>query len=110
MNRLYPSDRDAAEAVGGIPEDELRARDEERERELRHAEFVAWLKKQYMEDGAIWRFVVQDVSFEMAEATRFGRVEIRDFIASDGAPVLFAALSRAMREVEVERENLLDRR
>ena len=107
MNRQYPSDLDAAEAVSGIPESEIRARDEEREREQRHAKFVKWLKKEYRVDSS-WVDIVHDAAAAV-EGDITGEC-MEDFIASDGVPALFAALSRAMREVEVERENLLDRR
>ena len=110
MNRQYPSDLDAAEAVSGIPESEIRARDEEREREQRHAEFVAWLKKERFCDRG-WG-VIAHIAAESLYSVGLhpDQQPYRDFIASDGVPALFAALSRAMREVEVERENLLDRR
>lgn len=117
MNRMYPSDMDAAEAVSGIPESEIRARDEEREREQRHAEFVATLKHEYAIDGHTWSVVAQLAadSLSCSDASRgvngkAAALPYVDFIVSDGVPALFAALSRAMREVEVERENLLDRR
>lgn len=118
MNAL--SDRDWRDVVFGFSEAEMVAREEEETREKETTEFVDYLKEEYGIPhlggirGFRWlamsAFVAVD-HFERPEALRNAPATYQDkyaeFADRYGWPAVFGALSRAMREIEQERERLL---
>jgi hypothetical protein len=118
MNRRYDSDLDAAEAVAGIPEDELIARQAHLDRETRWTDFVAWLRAESLRPEYLrlpWVNIATcavDAFRNSADPWGDGQgatyqQPYLDFAETEGWPEVFIALARAMREEEQERERLL---
>ena len=103
------SDVDYQNALFGIPESEIAAREAEREREERWAEFVSWAR--HARPSVLLRTVSllmegQRDPFYANSATD----RIDGFAETEGWDGVLSAIARAMREEEQFRRELVDRR
>lgn len=116
MNAL--SDRDWRDVVFGFSEAEMVAREEEETREKETTEFVDYLKAEVRTPmgggirGFSWIAMCAYTALDFLEHPARRRPscyqdKYEEFADRYGWPAVFGALSRAMREIEHERERLL---